>query len=187
MSCWLCWHSWSPPLPHASADQVCVTGPPSSRRSSSCRHWPPSPPLLRSCWTNTRLVKETHACCSCWTGASAKVRKEKSTGSCIWKVKGHNHKWKNHKSLLTHCTMLRDTYEIVPQRSHYRHFPSLLCWHFNCFHLLYINWYFNCYQIYFNWQFNCFHPLYWQYYCFNLLTAQLTVQLFWSLKTQLKV
>lgn len=78
--CWLCWHWWSRLLPHLSGGQVHVTGPPSSRRSSSCRRWPLWPPSLRSCWMTTCPVRVTRACCSCWTGASGKVRMQQSMG-----------------------------------------------------------------------------------------------------------
>lgn len=88
---WLCWPSWSPLEPCLSGRPWHVTGLAVSRRLSSCRRWWLSPTLLHSCWTTTWAVKETHACCSCWTGVSNKVkepRDQKKMLHCNWRVKG---------------------------------------------------------------------------------------------------
>lgn len=88
---WLCWPSWSPLEPCLSGKPWHVTGPPVSRRLSSCKRWWLSPASLHSCWTTTWAVKETHACSSCWTGVSNKVkepRDQKKMLHCNWHVKG---------------------------------------------------------------------------------------------------
>lgn len=88
---WLCWPSWSPLEPCLSGRPWHVTGPQVSKRLSSCRRWWLLPTSLHSCWTTTWAVKETHACCSCWTGVSNKVkepRDQKKMLHCNWHVKG---------------------------------------------------------------------------------------------------